>query len=284
MPHVHNAQIAGHLGYLELEKLAGYPESSDVRAELDRLLALRSKNFSKDAPDAYFTVQEKFYCRTLNVSQNFMYLVPELGQYLHDNALTKVQEALNEYEEIAPYWFVSKAEVSFGEATLVPLYDTHALFMAKSLILQELSDELMKYLDVPAFERGDLFYINKLVATIESQGFELSVTPSLNLVDSGGVANYDILVQASTDFTANITLQVTNPSPDLNLDPSLTTIVPPGEQVTLTVTHTNNLSSSNGVFYTIPIIATGDGATQTASVSLLINGHLTHLPIITKSN
>ena len=37
----------------------------------------------------------------------FMFLVPELGQYLHDNALEKVQDALIEYSEIAPYWFVS---------------------------------------------------------------------------------------------------------------------------------------------------------------------------------
>ncbi|NIV36115.1 MAG: hypothetical protein GWN58_43705, partial [Anaerolineae bacterium] len=35
-PYIHNAYIAGYLGYLELEGLAGYPESTAVRAELNR--------------------------------------------------------------------------------------------------------------------------------------------------------------------------------------------------------------------------------------------------------
>jgi len=168
MPHVHNAFIAGYLGYLELEKLAGYPESGDVRAELDRLMQLRVSTFSKDAPDAYFSDFQKFYCRSLNVSRNFMYLVPELGQYLHDNALSQIQDAIDEYETLAPHWFVSKVEATFGEGVITPLYDNNAIFQAKALILQEPFEQLAKYIDVPAVEVGDLFYIQNLVSTIEA--------------------------------------------------------------------------------------------------------------------
>jgi len=39
--------------------------------------------------------------------------------------------------------------------------------MAKALILQTLGTELEKYLDVPAFERGALSFIQKLIATLE---------------------------------------------------------------------------------------------------------------------
>jgi hypothetical protein len=97
-----------------------------------------------------------------------MFLVPELAEYLRDHALAKVQAALVEYEELAPYWFVTFAEEGFGENALNPLYDAQALFMAKALILQEPGVELEKYLDVSAFARGDLFYIQKLVATINA--------------------------------------------------------------------------------------------------------------------
>lgn len=169
MPFVHNAYIAGYLGYLGLEDLAGQPESSQVRQELDRLLQLRAGQFSKDS--AYATAdtrEEGAYCRTLNVASNFMFLVPELADYLRDHALAKVQAAVAEYEAIAPYWFVAFAEEGFGENALNPLYDTQALFMAKALILQESGLALEKYLDVPAFARGDLFYLQKLVATIEA--------------------------------------------------------------------------------------------------------------------
>ena len=53
MPFVHNAYIAGYLGYLGLERLAGQPESSQIRQELDRLLQLRASQFSKNS--AYAT-------------------------------------------------------------------------------------------------------------------------------------------------------------------------------------------------------------------------------------
>ena len=169
MPYVHNAYIAGYLGYLELEALAGLPPTPGVQAQLDSLVALRLSSFSKDAVAAYYEDPIKVYCRTLNVSRNFMYLVPELGDYLHDNpaALAKVQEAMAEYEEIAPYWFVSRFEATFGEGGISPFYNYHAMFQAKALILQEPYDELVHYLDVPAVAVGDLFYIQNLITLIE---------------------------------------------------------------------------------------------------------------------
>jgi hypothetical protein len=170
MPKVHNAYIAGYLGYLGLERLAGQPESSPVRQELERLLALRASQFSPDSAYARAATRgDGAYCRTLNVASNFMYLVPELADYLREHALSKVQAAVAEYEQIAPYWFVSFAEEGFGENALTPLYDGQALFLAKAWILQEPAGELEPFLDVPAFPRGDLFYLQKLVATIEAK-------------------------------------------------------------------------------------------------------------------
>ena len=170
MPFVHNAYIAGYLGYLGLEHLAARAESSQIRQQLERLMQLRASQFSKDSLYATAAIREEgAYCRTLNVASNFMFLVPELADYLHDHALAKVQGALDEYEQLAPYWFVSFAEEGFGENALNPLYDGQALFLAKAWILDEPGAELEKYLDVPAFARGDLFYIQKLVAAIENQ-------------------------------------------------------------------------------------------------------------------
>jgi len=50
-----------------------------------------SKDWSQLDPD-----NPNAYCRGgLSVSRNFLYLVPELGQYLHDHALDKVQVPAN---------------------------------------------------------------------------------------------------------------------------------------------------------------------------------------------
>jgi hypothetical protein len=42
------------------------------------------------------------------------------------------------------------------------------MLQAKAWILDETQDELYLYIDAPAFERGDLFYIQKLVGIIEA--------------------------------------------------------------------------------------------------------------------
>jgi hypothetical protein len=183
-PYVHNAYIAGYWGYLKLEKLAGYPESVAIRSELDRLLALRSAVFSKDttfggaAPD-----------RALSVARNFMFLVPELGRYLHDHALERVRAAVAEYSNVAPYWFVAGFEATHGEGAVQHLFDYHALFLARAYILQEPRALLTKYLDVPGFQVGDLFYIQNLVAAIEAPPY-LSKSSLDKSGDQGDAVSY----------------------------------------------------------------------------------------------
>lgn len=168
LPQVHNAYLAGYLGFLELEKLAGYPETTSVRSEYQRLLDLRVNTFTKDTADLYFEDRSYYYCRALNSARNFMYLTPELGAYLRTHALAKVTSAVAEYERITPYWFVSQIETGFGEGVFAPYYTVPALFQVKAYILGASQSELVHYLDVPAVPVGDLFYIQNLVAAIEA--------------------------------------------------------------------------------------------------------------------
>ena len=95
-------------------------------------------------------------------------MTPELGQYLHDNALNKVVAALDEYRKVAPYWFVTHFEATYNEQVTHPLHDYNALFAALALIDGAPREELARYLDVPAFARGDLFYILNLVYTLDA--------------------------------------------------------------------------------------------------------------------
>jgi outer membrane protein assembly factor BamB len=169
-PQKHNALIAGYLGFLELEKLARYPESREARNELDRLLSLRATTFTADLrhPEPDSPAGKYYY--TLLVSWNFMHLTPELAHYLHTHALSEVAQAVEQYERLAPYWFVARAEEVQGEGVLAPLHHYHGLFQARARILRRPYEEVEIYLDVPAFTVGDLFYIDNLVATIETAG------------------------------------------------------------------------------------------------------------------
>lgn len=170
-PYEHNGYIAGYLGFLELQELAGKTQTdadlrSRVSAELNRLLALRASSFTKDT--AWVNGYGSYHLRTLNIGQNFIMLVPELADYLRQNALSKVQAAVNEYNSTAPYWFVSRYNAVVNEGVMQNLYDTQVL-QARAYVLRESRQELSKYLDVPAFLRGDLLYINNLIAVIEAQ-------------------------------------------------------------------------------------------------------------------
>lgn len=175
-PWEHNAYIAGYFGFLNLQELAGKSDEdlsirTNVINELDRLLELRANNFTKDSP---YVISEtlpseggEYHKRVLNVSRNFIWLVPELGDYLNQHALSKVQTAITEYDYIAPYWFVARNNAVVNEGVMQSLYDL-TMFQAKAHVLKAPQSELFKYLDVPAFARGDLFYIQNLITTIEA--------------------------------------------------------------------------------------------------------------------
>jgi hypothetical protein len=168
-PWIHNGYIDGYIGFLHLQELAGKTVEDaalrqKVTAELNRLQTFRSSAFTKDT----YWVEERYHLRSLNVARNFIMLVPELGDYLNQNALNKVREALQEYSFVAPYWFVARYNAIVDEGVMAPLYDVNALFSAKAYILKEPQEELARYLDAPAFERGDLFYIQNLVAVLEA--------------------------------------------------------------------------------------------------------------------
>jgi outer membrane protein assembly factor BamB len=172
-PYWLNLYIAGYQGYLELQKLAGYPQNSTVLARYQAMLNLRVNHFVKDTPylpiGAETSDWEMSYNNSLAVARNFMFLTPELADYMESRILNAVNTAVVEYEYVAPYWFVSKIDVSYGEGTFQPLYDYPALFQAKAYILNQPYAELVKWLDVPAFYKGDLFYIQNLVAALQAE-------------------------------------------------------------------------------------------------------------------
>jgi hypothetical protein len=140
--------------------------------------------FNKDTP--YATTY--YHKRQLNIARNFMMLVPELGDYLRQHALADVQQALTEYEYIAPYWFVSRYQAAVNEGATSALYNSPAIFQAKAFILDQDRDVLTRYIDAPAFERGDLFYIQNLAIALQApalQAEQSQVDPAATAASAG---------------------------------------------------------------------------------------------------
>jgi len=298
-PYVHNAYVAGYLGYLNLEELAGYPESYNIRVELDRLLDLRATSFSKDTPfvgDDYEA--NRHFNRALSVARNFMFLVPELGQYLHDNALADVQEAVEEYSEIAPYWFVSNFEVIHFEGATQHLYDHYALFQAKALVLKEPREELVKYLDVPAVEVGDLFYIQNLVAAIEAP-HDLEKTAAPPFAYQGSPVTYTLSFFGSGStliLTDTLPLGVSAPD-SFELEGTSVTPTYDGSQHRLTWSDASPAGHEVTIRYVVAIstsdcqalvnsaeLSEAGGEPSNATTTVIANPQLIYLPLVLRED
>lgn len=72
---------------------------------------------------------------------------------------------MNEYDYIAPYWFVSRYEAIICKGGMSLLYNYSALFQ---IYFAESRQELSKFLDVPTFTVGDLLCIQNLVTLLEA--------------------------------------------------------------------------------------------------------------------
>jgi hypothetical protein len=169
----YNAWIMGYEGFLKLQELAG--QTGDVvggrtRADIqnirDTMMLTRANNFQKDSPYP----MSSGLMRKFNFCRNFMFMCPELGDYFYDNIGTQVQDAWEEYNFVAPYWMMARYTADPQEGTMALLYHYHAMFQAAAHALKLPYDELVKYLDVPAFNVGDMFYIDDLVTAIEVGG------------------------------------------------------------------------------------------------------------------
>jgi outer membrane protein assembly factor BamB len=173
----HNAWISGLDGFLHLYDLAeanGVVMSqsdvnlrTQVEAKRNQLLDLKRQIFNKDSP---WAIAANTYRKTMDLSRAFLYMSEDLAElYQNDPTLSsEAQLALDEYETIAPFWFVAKYEAMFGESGSQNLYQIPAIFQAKAWIQDLPREELIKYLDTPSFYRGDLFYIQNASIALEA--------------------------------------------------------------------------------------------------------------------
>ena len=296
-PYELNGWIAGYIGFLNLQSLAGMDGTdanlrARVSTELDRLMALRANIFTKES---YYNDPNapgyKFYKKNFDIVSNFWMIVPELGEYLRQNKESEVRAAIDEYNYIAPYWFVSRYEDSIGERGMSLLYNYYALFQAKAFILHESPAELSKYLDVPAFAVGDLFYIQNLVAVLSVSDyvpvpdFSVTVTPTFQNIAVDGNAQYAIQIQPVNGFSATITINADVPTELVSglvprtLDPTSQT----SAELSLSYGQSSLPDGTPGQWFSVPIEVSGGGISRSVTVSLLVGGVHTHLPLVLKN-
>ena len=149
------------------------------------LVDLSYTNFLTGAHDWAFTPFH--YTRTENAVGAM--LAPEIGRYLREFAYTSVYTTVTYnplegqtnqrpgVESIWQGWYLTRGHYIplltimgyYGENHMVTPDTPWALFMIHAWVYNESGEQLRRWLDVP-YSIGDLFHIQKLVATISSYG------------------------------------------------------------------------------------------------------------------
>jgi outer membrane protein assembly factor BamB len=199
-PHLYNEQIAGYYGFLNLQEMAGRATADaslrqSVQSSLNTLLSQRTQNFAKDHPwagdDNPNGISANQYGRMFNLARNFVFLTPELGDYMRQNN-SVISHAVSEYTYLNPLWFTAHIDNAWQEGIKHHLYDNPALFKAKAYVQRSSSTELSKYIDTPMFARGDLYYIQNLVTALEAPSDPNYTPPPTQPLASPTPINYSL--------------------------------------------------------------------------------------------
>ena len=102
----------------------------------------------------------------------FFGLTPEVGRYLHDTNLGAVQQILDDvagYPNGSYLWYATRLGIQdeSGESSYHSPEIGWSVFLAQAYVNQATQQQLRYWLDRP-WGLGDLWYIQKLVATIQA--------------------------------------------------------------------------------------------------------------------
>jgi hypothetical protein len=94
---------------------------------------------------------------------------PELGRFLAEIEKSRARIVADRVAENLPGWYLTYATATLGAEVNYhhPLIAYHQ-FLLRAWVLQEPPEKLARYVDIPWMARGDLYYIYKLIETINA--------------------------------------------------------------------------------------------------------------------
>ena len=205
------ARIAGHLGHT-------------AEAQEGEAVAVAAMTAGQDLA-AFVRIANERYPDPRNQTTGlrapvFFGLTPEVGQFLREtnsDAVTAYLDALTDYYDGQFLWYLTRLGVQkeIGESSFHGPELAWSVFLAKAYVQEADRAELRNFLDRP-WGLGDLYYLQKLVATIEvgsvpdfrsSYKRASKTTPA-----SGDTITYTVVVRNSGDPLTS-TISVTDAIP-----------------------------------------------------------------------
>ena len=99
----------------------------------------------------------------------FSKAAPEVGRLAKDNFAAEMKAFSERYEMAQPAWFIARGNTNINaEFCYTAPEESLQVFCIRAWVNGESGEKLERYLDTPWMERGDLYYLQKLVETIRA--------------------------------------------------------------------------------------------------------------------
>jgi hypothetical protein len=113
----------------------------------------------------------------------------------------------------------------------------------------------------------------------QGTGYVLTGTPANLAIEPGASAQVQLEILPIGSFNELVTLQVSSSPSELAFELSPASGVP-GYMSTLTITSTHSIPQIPGIYYSVPIVASGGGITETLEIGILVGGWEVNLPLV----
>lgn len=278
-PYVLNAFISGYIGFINLKAAASQSLTNGEQAELDRLKALRRDNFTAntsfgDMPGMHMYgqgdsgAQPKRRLRIVNIAFKFLWMCPELWEYLMDEIPSQVEDVVEEMQRVAPYWPAKLFPLGYNEDGQQNFLNSNLMieaYGAASLMNQQ---ELAARIDAPELKIGDLDYIHSLSTALEAPpGATISIG---TVVDAVTTYNNGGSTERKVTVTATVTTEATEPWFEYAASPPTGVVAGTGCTVNLIVQAPDNTT------YTVPMYWVQEWTHTTHTDSLAANANRDH--------
>jgi PQQ-like domain len=166
------AEIAGAIGYARIARQLGHNAAAD-QGEAAAVSALQAGlNFNQWRDRANNLYPDPRDLRTGQRGQVFWGLTPEVGQYLKDTNLATIQANLRDivgYPDGSYLWYITRLGIQAerGESSYHSPELAWSIFLTQAYVIGASQTELRYWLDRP-WGLGDLWYLQKLIATMEA--------------------------------------------------------------------------------------------------------------------
>lgn len=199
------AAISGAIGYARIARQLGRTADAAEGEQVAVQAMTRGLNFGQFLTTANARYPDPRNRQTGWRAPVFFGLVPEVGRYISDTNRITATAYLNDLTDSDGVflWYITRLglQAEIGESSFHGPDLAWSIFLAKAYVEGAERSTLRRYLDRP-WGLGDLYYLQKLVATIEATGTEDATPPVISNVRVVAVTFYSATVAWETDEPA----------------------------------------------------------------------------------